>query len=103
MNLVDKNIANVRQLCEKYKVKSLYLFGSILTPKFNDSSDIDFLVKFKDSEIKLLDFGDNFFGFQFALEDLFNRRVDLVCDDVISNNYFRKEVDRTKRIIYGFA
>lgn len=101
MNLVDKNIADVRELCEKYKVKSLYLFGSILTPRFSDKSDIDFLVNFKESEIPLLDFGDNFFGLQFALEDLFGRRIDLVCDDVISNDYFRREVDRTKRIIYG--
>lgn len=101
MNLVDKNIKSVKELCEKHKVKSLYLFGSILTPRFNDKSDIDFLVNFKESEIPLLDFGDNFFGLQFALEDLFKRNIDLVCDDVISNDVFRKEVDRTKKMIYG--
>ena len=36
----------IAQLCKKYNVEKLYVFGSILTEKFNDNSDIDFIVKF---------------------------------------------------------
>ena len=32
----------IAQLCKKYNVEKLYVFGSILTEKkFNDNSDID--------------------------------------------------------------
>lgn len=35
------------------------------------------------------------------LEDLFDRRIDLVCDDAVKNKIFLKELNRTKRLIYG--
>lgn len=101
MNIIDRNIGKIAGLCRKYKVRSLYAFGSVLTPRFNDDSDVDLLVDFEEKRIGLLDFGDNFFDFQFELEDLFGRRVDLICDNSIGNPVFRKEVDRTKRILYG--
>ena len=100
MKLIELNLQRILDLCRKHKVKTLSVFGSILTDRFNDQSDVDLLVRFKDNEIPLLEFGDNFFGLQFALEDMFHRRVDLVCDDAIKNSYFRKEVDRTKHLIY---
>lgn len=100
MKLIELNIQHIFELCRKYKVKTLYVFGSILTPRFNEDSDVDFLVNFKKEEIPLLEFADNFFDFQFALEDMLQRKVDLVCDDSIKNSYFRKEVDRTKHLIY---
>jgi len=101
MNFLDRHIERIVELCRLHKVKSLYAFGSVLTPRFNEDSDVDLLVDFNESEIPLLNFGDNFFGLQFALEDMFGRKVDLICDNVISNSVFRKEVDSTKRIIYG--
>lgn len=101
MNFLDRHIERIFELCRLHKVKSLYAFGSVLTPRFNEDIDVDLLVDFNESEIPLLNFGDNFFGLQFALEDMFGRKVDLICDNVISNSVFRKEVDSTKRIIYG--
>lgn len=101
MNFLDRHIERIFELCRLHKVKSLYAFGSVLTPRFNEDSDVDLLVDFNESEIPLLNFGDNFFGLQFALEDMFGRKVDLICDNIISNSVFRKEVDSTKRIIYG--
>ena len=95
------NIRRIFELCHTYKVKSLYVFGSILTSRFNKESDIDLLVKFNKDSIPLSDYADNYFDFQFALEDLFRRKVDLVCDDAIRNPYFRQEVDSKKELIYG--
>ena len=62
MRLIELNMDRIIELCKKYKVKYLYAFGSILTNRFNDESDVDLLVRFNDSEIPLLEFGDNFFG-----------------------------------------
>lgn len=101
MNLIKNNIGRLLELCRKYKVKTLYVFGSILTPRFHKDSDVDFLVNFNKQEIPLIDYADNFFDFQSELENLLGRKVDLVCDDAIKNSYFRAEVDRTKQHIYG--
>lgn len=101
MNLIEINIKKLILLCKKYRVKTLYVFGSILTSRFNNESDVDLLVRFNKQDIPLGEYADNFFDFQYALEKLLGRNVDLVCDDSIKNSYFREEVDRTKRLIYG--
>ena len=101
MNIVERNILKVIELCKQYKVSALYLFGSILTPRFCKESDVDFLVKFDKLSIVLENYADNYFDFQYALEELLDRKVDLVSDDAIKNPYFRAEVDSKKRLIYG--
>lgn len=70
MNL-DKIIA----LCKKYKVAKLWVFGSILTPRFNDNSDIDFLVDFDENNIELLDYADNYFNFIHEIESVMGRKL----------------------------
>ena len=46
MKLIEMNIDKIVDLCRKYKVAKLWVFGSILTPRFNDESDVDFSVIF---------------------------------------------------------
>ena len=101
MNLIDGNMNRIRELCRQYKVKSLYVFGSILTPRFRADSDVDLLVRFDKEAIPLGEYADNFFDFQFDLEALFSRKVDLVCEDSIRNPFFRDEVNSQKHLIYG--
>lgn len=101
MKLIELNMDKIIALCKKYKVEKLWVFGSILTPRFNDQSDVDFSVLFKKNEIKLLDYADNFFGFIDELKALFGRDIDMVCEDAVKNPYFRKELDATKHLIYG--
>ena len=81
----------------------LYVFGSILTGKFNKKSDIDFTVVFDKEALPLSVYGENYFDFKFALEDLLKRDVDLVEYNAIKNPYFKEELDETKQIIYGQA
>ena len=80
-------------------MKSLYAFGSVLTDRFNDRSDVDLIVNFHD--IKLLDYADNYFDLKFSLEDIFKRPVDLLEEKAIRNPYFKKSVEQTKLLIYG--
>ncbi|MBR3744892.1 MAG: nucleotidyltransferase domain-containing protein [Bacteroidales bacterium] len=103
MELIRRNMAQIIALCEKYKVRDLYAFGSILTDKFNDKSDVDLVVIFDRESLSPLEYADNYFGLRFALEDLFRREVDLVEYEAIRNPYFKEEVDETKRVIYGQA
>lgn len=103
MKLIEMNIDKIIALCKKYKVAKLWVFGSILTPRFNDESDVDFSVDFDSETINRegLDWADTFFDFMHELEDLIGRRIDLVCDDAVKNKIFRKELDATKLLIYG--
>ena len=101
MKLIERHIQAILELCMKYKVKALYVFGSILTARFNADSDVDFAVSFDKSLLSLETYADNFFSLQFELEAIFNRPVDLICYDAISNPVFRKEIDETKYQLYG--
>ena len=103
MKLIELNLESIIALCKKYKVAKLWVFGSILTSRFNDQSDVDFSVDFDSEAInkERLDWADIFFNFLHELESLIGRKVDLVCDDSVNNPYFRKELDSTKRLIYG--
>ncbi len=101
MKLIELNIDKIIALCKKYKVKNLWVFGSILTPRFNDRSDVDFLVDFEDSKIALLDYADNFFDFIHGLENIVGRKVDLTVNKSIKNRFFREEVNETRRLIWS--
>lgn len=98
---INKRIDSIKRLCKKYKVISLYAFGSILTPRFNDKSDIDLLVEFDKKSIKLENYFDNFFDFMYAMQDLFGKKIDLVCMDALTNKYFIEELEETKLQLYA--
>ena len=103
MYLIEHNLQSIIELCKKYRVKRLFVFGSILTDRFNDDSDVDFSVDFDRESIiaDKLDWADLFFGFIDELQNVLKRKVDIVFDDYINNQYFRKELDSTKQLIYG--
>ncbi|MHC1777086.1 MAG: nucleotidyltransferase family protein [Lentimicrobium sp.] len=99
MRIIEKNIENIRALCNKHKVARLFVFGSILTENFKKSSDIDFIVDF--SEVELYDYADNYFDLKKSLERILNRQVDLLEDKAIKNPYLRESIDSSKQLIYG--
>lgn len=100
MHIINDNIHKLFALCQKYKVRKLYAFGSILTPRFNEQSDVDILVDFN-HEIDHNNYADNYFDFYDALKSLFGREVDLVDETSVKNPYFKEELEETKYLIYG--
>lgn len=103
MNLIELNMERIIALCRRYKVDKLWVFGSVLTPRFTDKSDIDFLVEFQDEKIDLLDFADHFFSFIHAMEEVVGRKVDTVINNSITNRFFRAEVDETRRLLWSVS
>lgn len=101
MQLIEINMRKIMEICRRFHVRRLWVFGSILTNRFNDNSDVDFCVDFDKTKINLMDYADNFFDFQYALEDVFGRKVDITEDSAVRNPYFRQELDRTRKLIYG--
>ncbi|MBO5015110.1 MAG: nucleotidyltransferase domain-containing protein [Bacteroidaceae bacterium] len=86
-------------LCKKHKVGKLFVFGSILTNRFNEKSDVDMVVDF--DKVSLEDYADNYFDFKYSLEDLFGREVDLLEDKAIRNPILRRNIDNSKQLVYG--
>lgn len=101
MKLIELNLQHIIDLCRRHKVKSLAVFGSILTDRFNDQSDIDLLVDFEPIDPDKFDYVTNFFDLQDSLEALLKRKVDLVVGSGLRNKYFINNVNRTKQVIYG--
>lgn len=99
MNIVEKNKDAIIKLCQAYKVKSLYAFGSVLTDNYNRDSDIDLIVDFTEMEVE--DYADNYFDFKFSLQDIFKRPIDLLEEKAIKNPYFLQNVNQHRQLVYG--
>jgi predicted nucleotidyltransferase len=99
MTLLDKHIIDIRKLCSDHKVRQLYAFGSVLTTKFNNESDVDLVVDFDPIDVSL--YADNYFDFKFSLQNILNRPIDLLEDKAIKNPYFRQTLNQQRQLIYG--
>jgi len=88
---IKKTLSANREILKKYKVKSLALFGSYVRNEQREDSDIDFLVEFDDLTY------DNFINLVFALEDLFQKKVNLIPEGGLSPYiapYVRQEMEK---------
>jgi predicted nucleotidyltransferase len=99
--IVTEKLPQIVELCKKYRVAKLYLFGSAARDDFDPAtSDIDLLITFS-AEVKLLELADVYFDLHYALDDLFGRKVDLITEDTLRNPYFIASVERSKQLIYA--
>ncbi len=65
-----------REQLERFEIKELALFGSVARNEAKVDSDLDFLVEF-DAELTF----DLYMDLKFFLEELFQRKVDLVIKE----------------------
>jgi uncharacterized protein len=96
---ISSKLPEIKELCKKYKVSKLYVFGSVLTDKFKPESDIDFLIKL-DEKLDPVEYGDNYFLILDSLRNLLKRDVDLITEKSLKNPYFINIINTTKKIIY---
>ncbi len=98
---IDVISPRIAAFCEKWRVRELALFGSVLRPDFRGDSDVDVLVAFSpDASPGLLD------RVRMAeeLSELFGRKIDLVDRRAVedSPNYLRRrEILNSAQVIYG--
>jgi len=98
VSIIESRKNELFELCQKYHVKRLDVFGSAAMGDFTPSSDIDFVVEFDDSVAKRR--FDNFFELLYALKKLFGRYIDLVEPGGLRNPYFAKRLEQTRRPVY---
>jgi predicted nucleotidyltransferase len=46
--LLTEKMSELKVICRKFRVRELFVFGSITNGHFTSESDIDFLVSFED-------------------------------------------------------
>src|ERR1700740_3554163 len=99
---IKNKLPELTEIFKKYQVKKAYVFGSAVTDRFNESSDIDFLIEPLEAgdEPDPVIRGEILWGLYFALEDLMKRKVDMVTKDSLTNKYFIQELNRTAVPIY---
>ncbi len=97
--IIESHNAELADLCRRFHVRRLDLFGSATTDRFDPAtSDLDFLVEYEPMVPELL--VDSYFGLLEALEALFQRSVDLVSARTIRNPYFAESVEATRQPVY---
>lgn len=99
--LIDQRRAEIVQLCHRYGVRQLEVFGSAARGTDFDpvTSDADFLVDFKPGgDLPPL---EQFFGLSSALERLLGRPVDLVERGAIKNPFILADIDQAREVIYA--
>jgi len=100
ISLVEQNQPALAELCRRFNVRTLYIFGSAATDGFKpDSSDLDFLVDLADRQ-PTGEYADRYLGFAESLEELFGRQVDLLTEQSLRNPYLRHEVQNTRELVY---
>jgi uncharacterized protein len=92
--------AELEQLCRRYGVRRLELFGSAVSGRYRPGkSDLDFLVEFE--PLPRGTYADAYFDLLEALQDLFGRPVDLVVASAVKNPYLRQSIESNKALLYA--
>ncbi|MDW8469014.1 MAG: nucleotidyltransferase domain-containing protein [Burkholderiales bacterium] len=98
-SLLDPHLGRIRDLCRRYGVARLELFGSAATDAFDPGrSDLDLLVEFGPDSSRLF---DRYFGLKESLEALLGCRVELVTAGSLRNPYFIEAVNRSRKLVYA--
>lgn len=95
--LLDRHRQALREIGERYKSKGITnfrVFGSVATGTDTEHSDIDFLVD-AENHVSLLTIG----GLYSELEEILNRKIDLVISDEIPH-FFREKILNEARSVW---
>src|SRR3546814_10851329 len=85
-------------LCRRWRVRELSLFGSVARGEARPDSDVDVLVTFEpDAGWSLLDLVE----MRDELAAMFGREVDLVEEAAVRNTFRRRAILRDKRLLHA--
>ena len=98
LTLSDEDLT---ELCRRFNVQELAVFGSVLRDDFQANSDVDFLVTFQNNDVG--PWMSNLTGLEESLTRLLGRKADVVDKPSIeqSENYIRrKHILQSARVLY---
>ena len=98
--LLENHKEAIAALCRKYSVQRLFAFGSAIRDDFRPGeSDVDLLVEFAPigGHAKF----HAYFEMLDELQSELGNKVDLVMSGAVRNAIIKREIEKTKRLIYG--
>ena len=102
LEMIEDKRSELIDLCGRYEVRRLALFGSALRDDFDSGrSDLDFSVEF--SSMAPEEHAEAYFGLLEDLEELFGRRVELVELGAVRNPYLRRSIEEEQETLYAAA
>ncbi|MFV3126291.1 nucleotidyltransferase family protein [Niveispirillum sp. KHB5.9] len=99
--LIDKHREDIAELCRRFQVRRLDVFGSAARGDDFDParSDIDFIVEYQsDNGAPSL---QEFLSLRQGLRNLLGREIDLTAAGAIRNPYIRADIDGSRKQVYA--
>jgi predicted nucleotidyltransferase len=98
IHTIDISEQKLAEICRRFGVMEMAVFGSVLRDDFRTDSDIDVLITFAlNRSVDSFDLAE----LQLTLESFFNRSVDVVEKAALVNPFRRKAILSTAEVIYA--
>ena len=95
--VINTSYEDIENFCQRYQVRRMSLFGSVLRDDFKEDSDVDVLIQFNPgARVSFMTLGK----MRRELSALFHRPVDLVPEDGLKS-VIRAEVLSSAREVYA--
>ncbi len=100
VHLLEKKRTALFELCNRFGVSRLDVFGSALRDDFRPAqSDLDLLVEFRPMDPYEL--ADAYFGLLSEIRTLLGFEIDLVVAGAVKNRFIAADIERTKQEFYA--
>jgi len=99
-DFLEASQTKIAEICVTHRVRRLAVFGSAVRDDFDsERSDVDLLVEFErfDDSNPL----ETYFRLQEALEEVFERKVDLIEAGSVRNPYIQRAIERDEKTLYA--
>jgi predicted nucleotidyltransferase len=97
--LKESILSDSADLCRRYGVKRLGLFGSVARGEEGAGSDIDFFAEFENPTPEHM--ADRYFGFITEASRRFGRPVQVLTPRMVRNPFLKRSLERDLMIIHG--
>ena len=97
--VISRNIHFIEKICKEHKVDRLFVFGSFASGNSTRDSDIDLLISFS-KDISVEEYTESYFQLHYLFEEIFQRPVDLITENSLSNPFFIRALEKAKILIY---
>ena len=95
---IQLDLDELAGFCRTWRIRELSIFGSALRDDFGPESDLDFMVSFEPGTA--LDLHD-LLDMKEELEARYMRTVDLVEKEALRNPWRKREILRTREVLYA--
>ena len=92
-------ISHSADLCRRYGVRRLGLFGSVARGEERGDSDIEFLAEFDNPSPDHM--ADRYFGFIEEATRRFGRPVQVLTPRMVRNPFLKRSMERDLTIVHG--